>query len=52
MDYRFSPEDEAFRQEVRNFLKDEWHPVPYRQYGGIAADMELPAIQAEQVRHL
>jgi len=46
MDYRFSPEDEAFRQEVRSFLKDEWHPVPYRQYGGIAADMELPEIQA------
>ena len=47
MDYRFSSEDEAFRQEVKDFLREEWHPVPYRQYGGIAADMELPEIQAQ-----
>jgi len=47
VDYRFSSEDEAFRQEVKDFLREEWHPVPYRQYGGIAADMELPEIQAQ-----
>jgi alkylation response protein AidB-like acyl-CoA dehydrogenase len=32
MDFRFSPEDEAFRQEVRAFLKKEWDPKDYDAY--------------------
>ncbi|MDA1096365.1 MAG: acyl-CoA dehydrogenase family protein [Chloroflexi bacterium] len=47
MDYRLSVEDETFRHEVREFLKKEWRPVYYREYGGIAADMERPEIQAQ-----
>lgn len=49
MDLRLSPEDEAFRQEVREFIRQEWHPVPYREYGQIAADMEIPEIEAQAV---
>jgi hypothetical protein len=26
MDFRFTPEQEAFRSEVRTFIKEEWPP--------------------------
>ena len=29
MDFTFSPEDEAFREEVRAFVRKEWDPRDY-----------------------
>ena len=29
MDFTFAPEDEAFRQEVREFVRQEWDPKDY-----------------------
>ncbi len=28
MDFKFTPEEEAFRQEVRRFIKEELPPMP------------------------
>ncbi|MDA1096790.1 MAG: acyl-CoA dehydrogenase family protein, partial [Chloroflexi bacterium] len=35
MDLRFSPEDEAFRQEVRAFIKKEWDPKDFNNDLGV-----------------
>jgi alkylation response protein AidB-like acyl-CoA dehydrogenase len=35
MDFRFSPEDEAFRQEVRSFIRKEWDPKDFNNDLGV-----------------
>jgi len=46
MDFRFSQEDEAFRQEVREFVNAEWDPKGYDSVGASIASYDLHTHEA------
>jgi alkylation response protein AidB-like acyl-CoA dehydrogenase len=45
MDFRFAPEDEAFRQEVRTFVAREWRPDSRYDYSQFGPDIDIPEVQ-------
>ena len=46
MDFRFSQDDEAFRQEVRNFVTTEWDAKGYDSVGASIASYDLHTHEA------
>jgi alkylation response protein AidB-like acyl-CoA dehydrogenase len=49
MDFRFSPEDEAFRREVRDFVRREWDPKGYDPVGASIASYDLHTEEAVEL---
>ena len=46
MDFRFAPADEAFRREVRDFVRKEWDPKGYDTVGASIASYDLHTHEA------
>ncbi len=46
MDFQFSVEDEAFRTEVRDFVRTEWNPKGYDTVGASIASYDLHTEEA------
>ena len=49
MDFRFEPQDETFRREIREFVEREWRPVGKYDYSPFGGDMDIAAV-ATQVK--
>ncbi len=47
MDFRFQVDDEAFREEIRDFVHREWQPKGRYDFSSFGGDIDEPTVQTQ-----